>query len=188
MSDERLDRILEATYSCFTRHGVRRTTMDDIATTAAMSRPAVYQYVRSKDDAYRSLAKRLFDQALADAAAAAGSSPDLTAQLIGVLSVKLELTLRLWRDSPHAAELVADSTRLAADLAQEYNDGMRDLLAATTAAHGDVPTDPAELAELLLAFTRGLEADLTDPQASPRRLRQGVRLLVLGLSRVAETT
>ncbi len=59
MADDRLDQILDAAYASFTRHGVKRTTMDDIASAAGMSRPSVYQYVRGKDDAFRRLAQRL---------------------------------------------------------------------------------------------------------------------------------
>lgn len=47
MSTDRLDEVLDAAYGCLTRYGVRRTTMDDIATTMGVARSAVYQYVRS---------------------------------------------------------------------------------------------------------------------------------------------
>ncbi|MFF3326299.1 helix-turn-helix domain-containing protein [Streptomyces sp. NPDC002889] len=40
----RLDQVLDAAYETFTKHGVRRTTMEDIARTADMSRAAVHQY------------------------------------------------------------------------------------------------------------------------------------------------
>ena len=63
--EAQLDRILDAAYACFTRHGVRRTTMDDLAREAGMSRPAVYRYVQNKEDAYRRLAGRLYAGALA---------------------------------------------------------------------------------------------------------------------------
>lgn len=72
-SAPRLDHVLDATYACLTRHGVRRTTMDDIAREAGMSRSAVYQYVRNKDDAVRRLAARLHLQATERASAAAES-------------------------------------------------------------------------------------------------------------------
>ncbi len=56
MSAERVERILDAAYVCFTRHGVRRTTIDDIARQSGMSRGAVYQCVRNKQEAFRLLA------------------------------------------------------------------------------------------------------------------------------------
>jgi AcrR family transcriptional regulator len=181
MSDERVEQILDAAYACFTRHGIKRTSMDDIAREVGMSRSAVYQYVRNKEDAYRRLAERLFDAALAQARQDAGSGRDLAERLTAVLMAKLDLTLRLWHDSPaHAAELLGVNARLSADLDAAYNDAMRELLVGIITADRHT-TDAAEPAEVLLALTRGLEADLSDPDVPARRLRYGVALLVAGL-------
>jgi len=158
--DERLDRILTAAYVCFTRYGVRRTTMDDIAREAGMSRPAVYQYVRNKEDAFRRLTERMLNHALADAREASrAASVAPTERLVRVLEAKLGLALTLWRDSPaHAAELLGADSRLSAELIDAYTVEMRTLLIEATA--GILPEDEApEFADLLLAFTRGLEAD-----------------------------
>ncbi|MET7381654.1 helix-turn-helix domain-containing protein [Streptomyces sp. NPDC005526] len=183
LEDERLKLILDAAYSCFTRHGVRRTTMDDIAREAGMSRPGVYQYVRNKEDAFRRLAARLLADALAGAHGAIEAQGDLRTRLTGALEAKLGLAVRLWRDSPaHAAELLGVDTRISAEQVEAYNTAMRDLIAAAVAAdHPDA--DATEVAELLLAFTRGLEADLSDTDAPARRLRHGVALIVAGLDR-----
>lgn len=188
MSEERLEQILDAAYRCFTRHGVRRTTMDDIAAAAGMSRPAVYQYVRNKDDAFRRLAARLFAATLTRARLAADTDEPLPDRLALMLEAKLELTLRLWQDSPHAAELLGTSARVSADLDAEFMARMRDLLAdaiGAAAVRGEIspPEGGAvELAELALALTRGLEADLGDPDLPRLRLRRGVALLVAGLA------
>jgi AcrR family transcriptional regulator len=179
--NERVERILTAAYACFTRHGVRRTTMEDIALEAGMSRPAVYQYVSNKPDAFRRLTERMLGDALADARAAAAASGTPADRLIGALEAKLDLVLTLWRDSPaHAAELLGADSRLSAGLLDDYNAAMRDLLSHTA---GDiVPAGEApEFAELLLAFTRGIEADLAHPGLAAERLRRGVTLLVAGL-------
>ena len=180
MSKDRLDAILAAAYECFTRHGVRRTTMDDIAATAGMSRPAVYQYVRNKDDAYRRLAERLFTGSLADARRAAEApGADLEQRLHDVLATKLELTLKVHRESRHAAELLDTSTKLTGDLAEAYTRELTDVVAGALAAAAG-PRARA-VADVLVALTRGLEADLTDPDLPRRRLRDGVALVVGGL-------
>ncbi len=181
MEEERLTLILDAAYTCFTRHGVRRTTMDDIAREAGMSRPGVYQYVRNKEDAFRRLATRLLDGALAEAHEAITAEGTLCTRLTAALEVKLGLAVRLWRDSPaHAAELLGVDTRLSAEQVAAYNTGMRDLICAALST-GRPEAEALEVAELLLAFTRGLEADLTDPGIPARRLRHGVALLITGL-------
>ncbi|SCG71637.1 TetR/AcrR family transcriptional regulator [Micromonospora humi] len=180
MSEARLDTILTAAYECFTRHGMRRTTMDDIAAAAGMSRPAVYQYVRNKDDAYRRLAERLFADSLDRARRAATTAGgDLTGRLHDVLAAKLELTLTLHRDSPHATELLDASGKLTGDLVEAYTAELTGLV-ADTLADAAGPRARA-VADVLVALTRGLEADLTDPDLPRQRLRDGVALLVAGL-------
>ena len=188
MSDDRVERILDAAYECFTRHGIRRTTMDDIAAAAEMSRPAVYQYVRNKDDAFRRLAGRLFDGGLAQANAGAAADGPLTERLYRVLSAKLELTLRLWDDSPHAAELLDAGARLSGDLVEQYELATRALIAdmmASAADRGEITLDvvaPGDVAEIAVAFIHGLETTRDDPDRPRQRLRQGVHLLVAGLT------
>jgi AcrR family transcriptional regulator len=71
MGADRLAEVLDATYECLARYGVRRTTMDDVAAVMGMSRSSLYLYVRSKDDALRRLAERLHAQALERARRAA---------------------------------------------------------------------------------------------------------------------
>ncbi|MFD5052876.1 TetR/AcrR family transcriptional regulator [Streptomyces tendae] len=107
MSTDRLDEVLDATYDCLTRYGVRRTTMDDIATTMGVSRSAVYQYVRNKDDAFRRLAARLHHRALERARrAAADEDAPYPERIQGILAAKLDLVLELNGASPHTAELI----------------------------------------------------------------------------------
>jgi AcrR family transcriptional regulator len=43
-------RIIAAARECFTKYGPRRTTMEDIAATAGIARPALYRYVSSRDE------------------------------------------------------------------------------------------------------------------------------------------
>jgi AcrR family transcriptional regulator len=187
--DERLEKILNAAYACFTRHGVRRTTMDDIARQAGMSRPAVYQYVRNKEDAFRRLTVRLLDTALTEAGIAIRAPGDLAGQLTGALEAKLRLLAGVWRDSPaHAAELLGVDARLSAELIDTFDAAMRDLLGTAIATGRPGVDDAGEIAELLMAFTRGLEADLSDPDVAARRLRHGATLIVAGLDRPHTTT
>lgn len=188
MSDDRLERILDAAYACFARHGARRTTMDDIAVAAEMSRAAVYQHVQNKDDAFRRLTTRIFDGALAQSTLAADASEvPLAERLNNVLSVKLELVLQLMADSPHAEELLGAGTRLTGDLYDGYGRAMHELIARAVAdaqVRGEVTLvdiEATDLADLVLSLTRGLEAELTDPDLIRRRLRQGIDLLIGGL-------
>jgi len=49
-SDDPRDRILAGAERCIERHGIRKTTMEDIASEVGMSRPGVYRYFSDRDD------------------------------------------------------------------------------------------------------------------------------------------
>lgn len=183
MSPTKHGAVLSAAYSCFTRYGVRRTTMDDIAQAAGMSRPAVYQHVRNKEDAFHQLVAAMLTSTVQEAGAAATSVDALEDKLSAVLLTKLALVQRVWRDAPaHAAELLAVDARMSADLLADYDREMLALLRGL-AADRLGPALADELSHLLLALTRGLEADLPTAAA---RVRVGVDLLVAGAT--ASTT
>ncbi|MCQ4214401.1 TetR/AcrR family transcriptional regulator, partial [Streptomyces longispororuber] len=159
MGTDRLDEVLDATYDCLTRYGVRRTTMDDIATAMGVSRSAVYQYVRSKDDAFRRLAGRLHEQALGRARrAAADTGATYRDRVRGVLAAKLDLVLELSGDSPHAAELLDDKARLFGGICTAFTSDLHALLTGLFAEAGTVAgIEPADAATLCIAQVMGLE-------------------------------
>jgi AcrR family transcriptional regulator len=49
-ADDARERILAAAERCIDRHGIRKTTMDDIACEVGLSRPSVYRYFADRDD------------------------------------------------------------------------------------------------------------------------------------------
>jgi AcrR family transcriptional regulator len=49
-TDDACERILAAAERCIDRHGIRKTTMDDIASEVGLSRPNVYRYFADRDD------------------------------------------------------------------------------------------------------------------------------------------
>ncbi|MBM7169163.1 TetR/AcrR family transcriptional regulator [Streptomyces sp. G44] len=159
MGADRLDEVLDAAYACLTRYGARRTTMDDIASAMGVSRSAVYQYVRNKDDAFRRLAGRLHEEALARARAAATSDAPYGERLHGVLAAKLDLVLQLAGDSPHATELLDGKARLFGEICTTFASGLRDLLAALFTEAGTAEgVEPREAADICVAMVVGLES------------------------------
>ena len=57
-TDDARERILAAAERCIDRHGIRKTTMDDIASEVGLSRPSVYRYFADRDDLLLELVTR----------------------------------------------------------------------------------------------------------------------------------
>jgi AcrR family transcriptional regulator len=49
-TDDARERILAAAERCIDRHGIRKTTMEDVACEVGLSRPSVYRYFTDRDD------------------------------------------------------------------------------------------------------------------------------------------
>ena len=77
-SDPRQQAILESAWKAFSAYGFRKTSMDDIARGAGISRPALYLHYRNKEDIFRTLAQYLYEaseQAVRDVLARFGDHP-----------------------------------------------------------------------------------------------------------------
>src|ERR1700748_2184133 len=57
-TDDARERILAAAERCIDRHGIRKTTMDDVACEVGLSRPNVYRYFADRDDLLTELITR----------------------------------------------------------------------------------------------------------------------------------
>ena len=76
-SDPKQHAILLSAWQAFATYGFRKTSMDDIARGANMSRPAVYLHFKGKEEIFRSLVQSYYDGAVEDVTAA--SCPSGTA-------------------------------------------------------------------------------------------------------------
>ncbi|MEY4870945.1 MAG: hypothetical protein RLZZ563_275 [Pseudomonadota bacterium] len=103
---ERQDTILDAAFHAFATYGYRRTSMDDIAKGAGLSRSALYLTYRNKEDIFRSLAIRYFDEAIRDMAGALASSGQSPEQaLLAAFVAKDGKFMEAVLSTPHGEEL-----------------------------------------------------------------------------------
>src|SRR6185437_5349250 len=70
------DRILDAAVRVFRRHGFRRSSIEQAAEEAGLTRQALYHHFSSKEALFRAVLERLYEQALAAGAAAAQTAED----------------------------------------------------------------------------------------------------------------
>lgn len=108
--------VLESALTLFAVNGYRRTSIEDLARHAGVSRPTVYAHFESKEDVFRSLVRGLQDEhveAMQVALAGGGSVSDrLYAALVARFSRFVELT----STSPFARELLDEGSRICGDI------------------------------------------------------------------------
>src|SRR5437667_4779218 len=71
-------RILDATFHCIGRVGLGRTTVEDVARTAGLSRQTIYRYFPSKDHLILALVMREEEKFIDGVRAAFAAHADLT--------------------------------------------------------------------------------------------------------------
>jgi AcrR family transcriptional regulator len=157
--------ILKAAFEAFSRYGLKRTSMDDIAKGAGMSRPALYLRFAGKEDIFRALAIRHFEAAEGDVrqAIAEGGTPDVV--LLAVMSALDGKMMEAMMTSPHAAEIIDGKTMLAESVVRDAEERIALLIAGWIAdgvATGRLTLDglkasPKDVALLLLKAKHGLK-------------------------------
>jgi AcrR family transcriptional regulator len=131
VADERKGQIIDAALACFLRNGYQKTTMEEIARLARISRPALYQYFDDKAAIFRGVVGRLQDEAMEGARRSLAGSDSLAERLGGAFEAKYSSTVHLVGSSPHAAELFDSNDRIAGDLAAAAHTTLQRLLRST---------------------------------------------------------
>jgi AcrR family transcriptional regulator len=160
---ERQTAILDAAFQAFATYGYRRTTMDDIGRAAGLSRTALYLHYRNKEQIFRSMTLRYFEQALADMQTAL-NRPGLTTEqaLLAGLIAKDGKFMEVVLTTPHGTELMDAGFSVSGDLAATGEARVAEMLSGWLSDRG-VPDDlgPARaLADIIMAAMKGLKASV----------------------------
>lgn len=118
--------LLRAAEACFAEHGVRRTTMDDVARRAGVSRPTVYRYFADRDALVLAVIARRTRAFSSPARAFIEAQPTFAAQIVEGVTFVIEagradpLTHALLRpDSPGSGREVITASQLSREIAAE---------------------------------------------------------------------
>ena len=155
--------ILAAARECFLKYGYVKTSLDDIAKAAAISRPLIYRKFENKEAILAALFENMFEDrypAAEQALAARGTRRD---RLLRVFEIML---LEPWQETmstPMASEFFEVCSRLLPQFENKYQ---RCLLKCSQAVIGS-----KEVAEIFMLAVDGQESDV--PTAAVLRRRIG---------------
>ena len=168
--DARRKELLDAAYECFMQYGYSKTTFDDIAHKAGVSRTLLYAYFEDKKQLFQCVAREVLDEQWRKTEAVLGGEDADEEKLVAFLELwSVELYARI-ADKPLGRELLEEGYRAWEKIGVRY---MGMLVRALAPLAGG-----PEVAELLIVALGGLQQDHPTVAA----LRKRVRLLA-GLAR-----
>lgn len=160
--DSRRHKLMDAAITVFLRYGFRKTSMDEVARAAGVSRQGLYLHFATKEELFRASVQHLLDGALAEATAALGD---------GELPLERRLTAAFdaWTGrfvgmfGSDAADLAAATSELLGPMVAEREGAFAEVVAKAVRTSGLVAAyKPAgltarQLADTLYATARGLK-------------------------------
>ena len=189
-TNTKADKILGAALGCFKQYGFKRTSMDDIAKAADISRPAIYNLFKNKTDVFRSLSEKFHGQTLESAQAALAMNSPLQQRIAGAMAARMSPLYALAHDSLHGPELFDVNQSTSADINAQADDVFLQMLTAALQGGldakditGGTETLAArELAQFIIASAYGLKSFAFSAQDYEALLSKSVGTFFQGLS------
>jgi AcrR family transcriptional regulator len=188
------DRILDAAMRVFRRYGFRRSSIEQAAEEAGLTRQAVYHHFDSKEALFRAVLERLYARALAAEAAAAKEAEEAGRELADILvaeiAARLGALFAALEGSPHIEELFSEHLVQARDLYQSYATRFADEVAATITrvmrrrkrrlAGGVTARELARCVEMAIHGTKSAYPSMMPADSFLKQLEIMLRMLVAG--------
>jgi AcrR family transcriptional regulator len=183
--------IYEAAATVFAQYGFRRTTMNDIAQAAGISRPALYLMFDNKENLFQGLAAFRLDQAIEQALGVLAGDGDTNERIIAALLVFERIFYEPIADSPHGAELMDISQSLASELMMKDIVRLHAALAKTLSdaeQAGEVnfensPLKPKAFVELLFTGLNGVKKKASNTAEFRKMVKQLAEVFLQSVSK-----
>jgi AcrR family transcriptional regulator len=174
--------LLDAAYKEFVAVGVRRCTMEGIARTAGISRASLYLRYSSKDEIFRAVVIRVWDNVLADAERAWDLHDTFAARLTHVVNAKLDMWIEICA-SFHGTEIVDSEDAIAGDITRRERERYIDLirrLIDTALGEGEyeiaaVGVSSRTVADIIVAWVEATKLRPGNARARHRYVNDAVR-------------
>lgn len=185
-------RVLAAAADVVFAYGYQRTSMDDIARAAEVSRPALYLLFRNKSDIFRAIAGHFFEQSAQAARAALSENLPFEARISGAINRSVFALVAHIQSKPHGSEILDLKNTLAGDLHSVWLEEMRELFAAAFELEANKNgvslskggLDGPGLSRIFLAALEGVKSHSANDGETSRNFSQLVRIMALATGAV----
>ncbi len=189
-TNTKADKILGAALGCFKQYGFKRTSMDDIAKAADISRPAIYNLFKNKTDVFRSLSEKFHGKTLESSRTALAARAPLQRRIAGAMTARMSPLYALAHDSLHGPELFDVNQSTSADINAQADDDFLQMLTAalqtgldaTQITSGPDNLAARELAQFIMANAVGLKSFAFSANDYETLLTKSVGALFQGLT------
>ncbi len=139
VEDERRTELLDAALGVFARYGYRKTSMDEVARVAGLSRQGLYLHFRTKQILFRETALYVYERSLKGACEGlADESLSMEKRLVHAFDAWTGQYVELLHGTPHLVELAEVSKKLVGSIDAEYRTRFVDAIAKTLKKAGGV--------------------------------------------------
>jgi AcrR family transcriptional regulator len=187
-------RILDAAMTVFRRQGFRRSSIEQAAEAAGLTRQALYHHFKSKEALFRAVIERLYEDAFAAETAAIAATEKAGGGLADVIVASVTAKLRQLSESldgsPHVEELFSEHLAQARDLYQKYTAAYGEQLATAIGRicrkqglvlnAGMTPRDLARCVEMTINGTKSAYPSMQPAAAFLRDLEIMLRTFIAG--------
>ena len=187
-ADPKRVRILDGAMKVFLAYGFSRTTMDDIARAADMSRPALYLLFKNKTDIFRAIAMMVLSRSVEATKMALAGDGTFGERMKRAIDEAFISMMGAVIASPHGAELLDMKSSLS-DLVGCWRDGLVGHIAA--AIEGEAARNGVDLtakglsaqllADMLLDGLEGMKARISDPEGQRQAAAALIQVIDLTL-------
>ena len=160
---QRRKEILGAARECFLQFGYAKTSLDDIAKRAGISRPLIYRKFKNKEDVFTAVYEDLMEGLYPGVEAVLAGKSSAREKLLGVYEHLLLEPWEMLSAAPMAAEFYQACSKVLPEVEARHE---RLRLKYTQAVLGS-----KELSEVFMLAVDGLGVDLPSPRVLRRRLQ-----------------
>jgi AcrR family transcriptional regulator len=174
---DRRSEVLSSALKTFARFGYRKTSMEEVARAARISRPGLYFLFASKEDLFRDAVLKTLDEDLADVARILGE---------GHLPIDERLlhAFDCWAGryvGPMSRDITAvidDNPELLGEIVVDRPERFAELITSVLVTSGRSPSSSAALARTLISTSIGIKHQVQDRAAYRTNLAVAIELLL----------
>jgi AcrR family transcriptional regulator len=174
--------ILDAARAVFLRYGFKKTSMDDLARAAGLSRQGLYLHYRTKEELFRAAVQHLIEATRAAGKAALAGDDNIEARLLAAFEAVHGKAIGRFAPQ-HMAELLATTLQIVGPVYAEYEAGFVADVARALRGAGvvgrwkDAGVTAQDLAEHLHDVSCGIKHRVATPAEYRDRMRVAVRIV-----------